>query len=346
MGISLNGLTPQDTYQALIKIGDNTNATGTNKVLSDGLGNNLPVEVSTTEVNFTGLVKQSGVALPTASDVNAKVTANSSITGATKTKITYDSKGLVTSGADATTADISDSSDKRYVTDAQLVVVGNTSGANTGDNAVNSLYSGLAASKQDALGYTPENVANKSTSVVTDQASDTKYPSVKSVYDWAVALFLAKNSSITGATKAKITYDANGLVTAGADLVLADIPVDARTQSFIIACSDEITAITSGAAKVTFRVPYAFTLTSVRASLTTAQTSGTIFTVDINEGGTSILSTKLTIDNTEKTSTTAATAPVISDSSLADDSEIIIDIDQIGDGTAKGLKVVLIGYKS
>lgn len=113
----------------------------------------------------------------------------------------------------------------------------------------------------------------------------------------------------------------------------------------IIACSDEVTALTSGTAKVTFRVPYAFTLTAVRASLTTAQASGAIFTVDINEGGTSILSTKLTIDNTEKTSTTAATAPVISDSSLADDAEITIDIDQVGDGTAKGLKVTLIGYQ-
>lgn len=115
------------------------------------------------------------------------------------------------------------------------------------------------------------------------------------------------------------------------------------TQCIPIACSDEVTALTSGAAKVTFRMPYAFTLSAVRASLTTPQTSGSILTVDINEGGTSILSTKITIDNTEKTSTTAAAAAVISDSSIADDAEITIDIDQIGDGTAKGLKVYLIG---
>ena len=37
----------------------------------------------------------------------------------TKTKITFDSKGLVTSGDDATTADIADSSNKRYQTDNQ-----------------------------------------------------------------------------------------------------------------------------------------------------------------------------------------------------------------------------------
>ena len=92
-------------------------------------------------------------------------------------------------------------------------------------------------------------------------------------------------------------------------------------------------------------MPHAMTLTAVRASLTTAQASGTIFTVDINESGTSILSTKLTIDNTEKTSTTAATPAVISDTALADDAEITIDIDQIGNGTATGLKITLIGTR-
>lgn len=112
-----------------------------------------------------------------------------------------------------------------------------------------------------------------------------------------------------------------------------------------VAASDETTALTTGTAKVTFRTPCAITVTAVRASLTTAQTSGNIFTVDINEGGTSILSTKLTIDNTEKTSTTAVTPPVISDTALADDAEITIDIDQIGDGTAKGLKVTIIGRR-
>lgn len=112
-----------------------------------------------------------------------------------------------------------------------------------------------------------------------------------------------------------------------------------------LACSDETTALTAGTSKITFRTPCAITVTAVRASLTTAQTSGSIFTVDINEGGTSILSTKLTIDNTEKTSTTAATPPVISDTALADDAEITIDIDQIGDGTAKGLKVTIIGTR-
>lgn len=118
------------------------------------------------------------------------------------------------------------------------------------------------------------------------------------------------------------------------------------TVALVIAASDESTALTTGTSKVMFRMPYAMYLTEARASLTTAQATnggGGIFTVDINEAGSTFLSTKLTIDNTEKTSTTAATPAVISDNFLADDAEITVDIDQIGDGTAKGLKVMLIG---
>ena len=112
-----------------------------------------------------------------------------------------------------------------------------------------------------------------------------------------------------------------------------------------VACSDESTAISATGTKVTFRMPYAMTVTGVRASLTGATTTGTV-TVDINEAGVSILSTKLTIDATEKTSTTAATAAVISDSALADDAEVTVDVDVVGDGTATGLKVWILGART
>ncbi|MCE5347919.1 MAG: DUF1566 domain-containing protein [Bacteroidales bacterium] len=85
------------------------------------------------------------------------VASNPAITGATRTKITYDTKGLVTAGADATTADIAASANKNYVTDAQLTVLGNTTGVNSGDNAINTLYSGLvtnATHTGDATGAT------------------------------------------------------------------------------------------------------------------------------------------------------------------------------------------------
>lgn len=115
-------------------------------------------------------------------------------------------------------------------------------------------------------------------------------------------------------------------------------------QAIQIAVSDETTALTTGTAKVTFRMPYAFTLTGVRASVTTAPT-GADLKVDINVTGTgSILSTVITIEATEKSSVDATTQPVISSASLADDAEVTIDIDQIGSTIAgAGLKVTLIG---
>lgn len=125
----------------------------------------------------------------------------------------------------------------------------------------------------------------------------------------------------------------------------APLPADLRNEYFEAAASDELLALTTGVSKVTFRLPWTVTGLFVRASLATAQTSGSIFTVDINKNGTSILSTKLTIDNTEKTSVTAATPAVISTTAWADDDEFTVDIDQIGDGTAKGLKIALIGVR-
>jgi hypothetical protein len=113
-----------------------------------------------------------------------------------------------------------------------------------------------------------------------------------------------------------------------------------------LAVSDETTVLTTGTGKITFRMPYAMQLQEVRASLNVAGTTSGITTIDINESGSSILSTKLTIDLTEKTSTTSATPAVISDGSLADDAEITIDIDAISGGaTEKGLKILLKGYR-
>lgn len=119
-----------------------------------------------------------------------------------------------------------------------------------------------------------------------------------------------------------------------------------RPETITVALSDETTAISAATNVLKFRMPFGMTLTSVKCSLGTAQTSGSIVTVDINQETTSILSTKLTIDNTEKTSTTAAIPAVILTTVLITDAEIEFDIDQVGDGTAIGLKVTLIGTRT
>jgi len=101
-----------------------------------------------------------------------------------------------------TTADIPDSVNKRYVTDAQLVVIGNTSGTNTGDNATNTtsnaysdakVENNLTASTTVAPSKTAVNTAlsgkQDTLSIASDAEMQTgtdnvKYTTAKRVTDW------------------------------------------------------------------------------------------------------------------------------------------------------------------
>ena len=126
----------------------------------------------------------------------------------------------------------------------------------------------------------------------------------------------------------------------------AGTDIKVTEEVFIVALSDETTDLTTGTGKASFHMPFAMTLTGVKANCTTAPAGATII-VDINEAGSTILSTKLSIDASETTSATAASAAVISDTALADDALITFDIDQVGSSTAgKGLKVTLYGYRA
>ena len=147
-------------------------------------------------------------------------------------------------------------------------------------------------------------------------------------------------------TPARLAVGTNGQILVAASGETTGLAWQGQSEVIGVACSDETTDLATGTGVVTFRMPFAMTLTAVRASVTTAPTGSTVI-VDINEAGTSVLSTKLSIDASEKTSTTAATAAVISDSALADDAEITIDIDQVGSTVAgAGLKVWLIGTRA
>lgn len=81
-----------------------------------------------------------------------------------------------------------------------------------GDYATNTALTNGLATKQDNLGFTPENTSNKSTNVVTDQASNTKYPSVKAVYDWVLSLGYITSAALSGyATQSWV--NAQGFIT-------------------------------------------------------------------------------------------------------------------------------------
>jgi hypothetical protein len=61
MGTSLFGTTPQDTYDSLIKVTDNGPLTTVHsKSLSDGLGNDSTLSLSTTAASIAGTLAVAG----------------------------------------------------------------------------------------------------------------------------------------------------------------------------------------------------------------------------------------------------------------------------------------------
>ena len=125
-----------------------------------------------------------------------------------------------------------------------------------------------------------------------------------------------------------------------------DIRLD--EEVFVISLSDETTDLAVGDGKAYFNMPFAMTLTAVKANVNMAPSGATII-VDIEEAGSSILTTKLSIDAGEKTSLTAASAAVIGGAgpALANDAEIKFNIDQVGStDTGRGLKITLYGYRT
>jgi hypothetical protein len=219
--------TALDAKQATLVSGTNIKTVNNTSLLGSG---NISISSAVAWGGVTGTLSNQ-TDLQTALD--GKVDENTAITGATKTKITYDAKGLVTAGADATTADIADSTNKRYVTDANLTVIQNTSGTNTGDNAVNSLYSGLATSKQDTLVSGTNIKTVNSTSLlgsgdVAVQATLVSGTNIKTIN--STSLLGSGNISVAPATGIDATAIADGTVTSTEFQYINSLTSNAQTQ--------------------------------------------------------------------------------------------------------------------
>lgn len=121
-------------------------------------------------------------------------------------------------------------------------------------------------------------------------------------------------------------------------------------ETWGLAGSDTSTALTTGTNKASLCLPYAIKLLGVAGTLNSSSSSDTP-TIDINENGNSILSTKMVFDVGELSAGsagyqgTAAAAAVISDDTIAAFSQITVDIDVAG-ADAKRLAVYLIGYRT
>lgn len=141
-----------------------------------------PVEINNTTVGLTTSETAREAYTINSSDklsvaYYAKTTATSNVTVSLYINgvdnASYFTTPLVTRHNDLIGLQGGSSTERFHLTQSEYTTVLNTSGTNTGD--------------QDLSPY--ELLANKSTSVVTDQANNTKYPSVKSVFDWATSTF-------------------------------------------------------------------------------------------------------------------------------------------------------------
>ena len=121
---------------------------------------------------------------------------------------------------------------------------------------------------------------------------------------------------------------------------------DYPTTSFVVACSNETDDLTTGDDKLQFRMPFQFELTDIIANVNTNPTGADLH-VMVQEDDADIMSGNgIEIDAGDTTSESATTQPTITESTLAFNSIISVDLDQVGSTLAgTGLKINFIGYR-
>ena len=190
MGTSLIGLLPQNTYSGLIKIGDNTAIDSTLKTVSDGAGNDLPMQASTSAINFTATLTQSGVALQPVlvSGTNIKTVNSTSLLGsgnvAVQATITGAATTITTSDLTVSRALTSNASGKVAVsatTDTELGYVSGVTSAiqtqiNTKQQTLSTVTTAQSLNGQVLQNFIP-NQASTSVSLNLDSTNAATYNS-------------------------------------------------------------------------------------------------------------------------------------------------------------------------
>ena len=159
------------------------------------------------------------------------------------------------------------------------------------------------------------------------------------------------NNSVANTSSSSLIIGGTGNTISGADraIILGGHNLTATTNDTVyvsnivgapydltFAVSDETTAITTGTDKIALYAPRGFEVSKVKVSLTT--TGSTTTTVDVNVGGTTILTSPISLTSGVYVNSTTG----IATSSISEDDRITVDIDAAGTD-AKGLKIYLIG---
>ena len=117
-------------------------------------------------------------------------------------------------------------------------------------------------------------------------------------------------------------------------------------DKIILPVVDQVRPVTAGPNQRALRMVGGFQLMDARAALATAQATGNPIEVDIQRGGVSLLSGPLTFANGSLTTVGNPSVVPVGGVALADEDQVQIAVLQIGDGSANGLTVVLLGYET
>jgi hypothetical protein len=245
-----------------------TGSTYTSTVTNAGTTPAITLNIPSASVTGTaaGLLSNTDYAI-----FNAKVAANAAITGATKTLITYDAKGLVISGADATTANIAPSTNRNYVTDVQSGVLSNTSGVNTGDET--------SATIKDKLSITTLSGSNTGDQTITltgDVTGGGTGTFTSTIANSAVTYAKIQNvgaNKLLGSTNSSAS-SAPGEVTIGSGLILTDGTLTASGTGGTVTNVNPITLTSTGSA-YTSTVSNATTTPAITLNIPSASVTGT-----------------------------------------------------------------------
>ena len=257
-------------------------------------------------------------------------TVDKSATGYTKAIIVADIEGDVTGTLTGNASGLS----------ATLAVASGGTGVTSKTGTGNVVLSTSATLVTPALGTPVSGILSGCTVIPMAQASgilpDANMPNLTgaiTTVEGAVATTLVANA-----------VDSDNYTDASIDL--AHISTAAKTECISMAVSDNTTALAVGTV-FTFYMPYAMTLTDIKASVLTAPTGAGLI-VDVHDSGTTIMGTdKLDIDVSEFHTSTAGTQPALTDTALANNAKIEVIVDQVGSTVAgAGLVIYLIGYQT
>lgn len=205
------------------------------------------------------------------------------------------------------------------------------------DGTTNKVYSatdktklaGISAGAQVNSAITKAEIEAKLTGAITSHAHD----------------YVATNVAITGATKAKITYDSKGLVTAGADLAAGDIPTltSAKISDFTTAAQTAAPAetgatirtalgtTTAGAALNTVTNPSAITYPRINAdnSVTTRTPAQVLSDIGGQAAGSYLTASNIVATITNGNTTTAPSEDAVFDALATKDSANSAEFSQV-----------------